>query len=83
MAIILRVGSRRDSALTLADRLLAKYPGLVDLAAASVEDLCQIEGIGPAKAAQLKAACELARRLARASAGSAPPSGALVMPLAW
>ncbi|NLN16451.1 MAG: DNA repair protein RadC [Firmicutes bacterium] len=72
LAIILRVGSRRDSALTLADRLLAKYPGLVDLAAASVEDLCQIEGIGPAKAAQLKAACELARRLARASCGERP-----------
>ena len=70
LAIILRV-SRWDRPHPT-DRPLAGHPGLVDLAAASVEDLCQIEGIGPAKAAQLKAACELARRLARASCGERP-----------
>ncbi|HEY8418270.1 MAG TPA: DNA repair protein RadC, partial [Limnochordales bacterium] len=64
LAILLRTGTARESALTLADRLLAHAGSLRRLAAMAPEDLLQVPGIGPAKAAQIKAALELARRLA-------------------
>lgn len=63
LAIILRTGVEGSSALGLANRLLFKFGDLKSLAAASPEQLCQIEGIGPAKAVQVKAALDLARRL--------------------
>lgn len=64
LAILLRTGTARESALTLADRLLAHAGSLRRLAAMAPQDLLQVPGIGPAKAAQVKAALELARRLA-------------------
>lgn len=79
IAILIGSGSgrHRESALELARRVLAhgrdaspgdqKHAGGLEwLAAARPEDLCQIPGIGPAKAAQLTAAVELGRRLAAA-----------------
>jgi DNA repair protein RadC len=50
-------------ALSLAEELLAHFGSLAELARASVEELCEFDGIGPAKACQLKAALELGRRL--------------------
>ncbi len=44
-------------------RLLSKFGNLKGIANASVEELTEIKGIGPAKAAQIKAAFELSRRL--------------------
>ncbi len=64
LAIILRTGSREESALELAQRLLAGPRGLRFLAEASLEELCNLKGIGLAKAAQIKAAVELGKRLA-------------------
>ncbi len=49
--------------LETAQRLLADTEGLTGLAQKSVTDLTQIKGIGETKAAQLKAAFELGRRL--------------------
>ena len=49
--------------LETAQRLLADCEGLTGLAQKSVTDLMQTKGIGEAKAAQLKAALELGRRL--------------------
>jgi DNA repair protein RadC len=72
LAIVLRMGTQEDSALTLADRLLATYGNLAELARASVEELCAHKGIGLAKAAQIKAACELGRRLVGTSYGERP-----------
>ena len=46
-----------------AQRLLQKFNGLKGIAAASVEELSQVKGIGPAKACQLIAAFELAGRV--------------------
>ncbi len=63
LAIILRTGGRRESALSLATRLLSTYRGLVGLAKASFRSLCGEKDLGEAKAAQLKAALELGRRL--------------------
>lgn len=64
IAILLRTGTRRESVLALADRLLAHFGSLLGLAAASYQELLQVNGIGPAKAADIIAAFELAKRLA-------------------
>ena len=64
LAILLRTGSDRESALQLAVRLLSQSGGLRNLPGLSLEDMQEIRGVGPAKAAQLKAALEIGRRLA-------------------
>jgi DNA repair protein RadC len=66
VAILLRSGRPRQSALDLARILLSEFGGLHGVAHASVTQLCRVGGIGPAKAAQLKAAHELGRRVAAA-----------------
>ena len=67
LAISLRTGSQHESAIALAQRLLHAYHGLGNLGKASVRELCQIKGIGPAKATQIRAAIELGRRIILAS----------------
>src|SRR5690606_8239081 len=64
LAILLGSGAPGKSALTLADHLLRKAESLRGLARMDVEELREIKGIGLAKAAQIKAAVELARRIA-------------------
>lgn len=64
IAIILRTGNARTSAIQLAHQLFTRFGSLKNLAAASVAELSAINGIGLAKACQLKAAFELGRRLA-------------------
>jgi DNA repair protein RadC len=65
LAIIIRDGTRRESALDLARRLLAESNhSLRDLSGKSIVELCQTHGIGPARAAQVKAALALGGRLA-------------------
>jgi DNA repair protein RadC len=66
LAIILRTGTRTENVLGLANRLLAKFDGLPGLSRASFNELCSEYGVGPAKAAQLKAAMELGLRSASA-----------------
>lgn len=63
LAIILRVGSRGESVVDLSNRLLVSYGGLVGLSRVSFPELCEVHGLGEAKACQLKAALELGRRL--------------------
>lgn len=63
LAIFLRVGLPGKSAVDLARELLDSFGGdLASLAHASVSELARLRGIGPAKAAQLAAVLELARR---------------------
>ena len=63
LAIYLRVGVRGKSAVDLARDLLQRFDGrLGALVDASLKDLASVSGIGSAKAAQLKASFELARR---------------------
>ncbi len=62
LAILLRTGSDEGDALQLAIYLLKKFSSLSQLVHASVTELCAIKGVGPAKAAQIKAAIELGRR---------------------
>lgn len=63
LAIFLRVGLPGKSAVDLARELLDSFGGdLASLAYADIQALAGFPGIGPAKAAQLSAALELARR---------------------
>lgn len=64
LAILLRTGAHRESAILIAQRLLSRAGGLRGLADLSIEELTTINGIGPAKAVQLKAGIELGRRMA-------------------
>ncbi|MBN1478553.1 DNA repair protein RadC, partial [Candidatus Sumerlaeota bacterium] len=50
------------TALDLAQRLLARFESLGELARTGLGELCEVSGIGPAKAAEILAALELGRR---------------------
>jgi len=63
LAIIIRDGTRKESAVALAKRLRAMFGSLEAISMLGIAELCEIEGIGPAKAAQIKAAMEIAKRL--------------------
>ncbi|CAM4032130.1 DNA repair protein RadC [Saccharibacillus endophyticus] len=63
LAILLRTGTRSESAIMIAQRILAQSGGLRGLADSGVEELVEIKGVGPAKAVQLRAAIELGRRM--------------------
>jgi DNA repair protein RadC len=68
LAIILRTGeaSTGQSALDHGRALIGRFDGSFrNLEEASIQDLCTIKGIGPAKAAQIKAALEIAKRFSR------------------
>ncbi len=62
LAVLLRNGRPGEDAISLARRLLSQFGSLRKLMGASSDELCRINGIGPAKATQLIAACELAAR---------------------
>jgi len=63
LALILGRGIKGESVMVTAQKLLSKFGNLKNLAAASMEELTKIKGIGPAKAAQIKATFELSKRL--------------------
>ncbi|OBR68470.1 hypothetical protein A7K91_09725 [Paenibacillus oryzae] len=65
LAILLRTGTRKQSALHLASAVLKQCGTLRNLMDMSMEELTSIRGIGPAKAIQLRAGIELGRRLAK------------------
>lgn len=64
LAILLKEGTQGISALELAHQVLTDHQGTLRfLRDASIEELVRHPGIGPAKAAQLKASVELGRRI--------------------
>ncbi len=63
IAVILGTGLPGETVTDLSRNLLVEFGGLHGLARASLPELRQRKGLGEAKAAQLKAALELARRL--------------------
>ncbi len=72
LAILLRVGKKGVNAVQIGQRMLFQFGGLSGLHRASFAELCQVEGVGPAKAAQIKAAIELGRRLSTLSPEERP-----------
>lgn len=67
LAILLRTGTREDSVLRVAEKLLSCYKesGLVGIAHLSPRDLSKVKGIGMVKAVTVLAALELGIRLAQ------------------
>lgn len=65
IAILLRTGTIKESAVILAQRLLIEAGGLRQLAQMNTEQLTAIKGIGHAKALQIQAGIELGRRMVR------------------
>lgn len=72
LAILIRTGTISESAVKLADKVLAAAGDLRNLVDLTVEQLETIKGIGKAKALQLKAGIELGRRLSRSGLQDMP-----------
>lgn len=69
LAIIIKTGTKEDSSINIAQKILAmkgNYPdNLRFLQDVSIEELKEIKGIGRVKAIQIKALCELTKRMSR------------------
>jgi DNA repair protein RadC len=84
LAILLRTGVPGENAVEVGQRLLYAFGGLVGMHRASFEEMEGQHGLGEAKAATLKAAIELGRRMslqepeARLTIGSPADAAALV-----
>jgi DNA repair protein RadC len=63
LSLILGRGISGESVTVTAQRLLSRFGNIKGIASASLEELAQVKGIGPAKASQIKASFELANRL--------------------
>ena len=63
LQVILGRGVAGESVAVTAQKLLSQFGSLQKLAEASIEELSSIKGIGPAKAAQIKAVFEIGRRI--------------------
>ena len=63
LQLILGRGIAGESVAITAQKLLTQFGSLQKLAEASIEELSTVKGIGLAKAAQIKAAFEIGRRL--------------------
>lgn len=62
LALIIGRGMAKRSVLDIAHEIMRKFGSVQGVSKASLEELSAIRGIGAAKAAQIKAAFELARR---------------------
>lgn len=67
LAVLLKTGTKEQSALDLADHLIAHFGSIRELACASFEEMSTVKGVGPAKAASIMAAFELAKRLSNSN----------------
>ncbi len=67
LAIIIRTGTGKLTALDLARKLMADYRSLRSVSTKSVKDLVAIPGVGETKAVELLAAFEIGRRIEAAS----------------
>lgn len=85
IAILVRTGVPGENAVQVGQRLLQTFGGISGLHRATLQDLRGQHGLGEAKAAQIKAAIELGRRLTlespeeRPAVGSPADAAALVM----
>jgi len=75
IALLIRVGNHERSAVSLGEHLLAHFGNIKGVACASVEELALVKGIGPAKAAEIKAAIEFGSRLSLFTDDARPTIG--------
>ena len=76
LAILIGSGSKKESAVDLMKRILADCNNnLNTLGKMSINDLCQYNGIGEAKAISILAACELGKRRQAESPEERPDLG--------
>ena len=62
LALILQKGTRNENVVDISNKLLSKF-GLENLSVLSLKEIQEINGIGPAKAMQIKALFELYKRV--------------------
>lgn len=65
LAILIGSGTKQESVMTLAARVLMHFEGLKLLQEATIEELTAIKGIGEAKGVQILAAIELGKRMSQ------------------
>ena len=76
LAILVGSGSTKEDAVTLMKRILSDCNNnLNTLGKMSIHDLCQYNGVGPAKAITIMAACELGKRRQQEKAEERPDLG--------
>lgn len=75
LAIILNTGIKGESVTSIAQRMLASNGGLGGLQRMDFVEMAGIRGVGPAKAAKVKAALEIGRRLSMLAEDDKPRIG--------
>ena len=76
LAILVGSGSTKEDAVSLMKRILADcHNNLNTLGKLTIHDLCQYNGMGPAKAITILAACELGKRRQQEKAEERPDLG--------
>lgn len=65
LAILLRTGTKEESVLALANRILMSFEKLHALRDATIEEMMSVKGVGEVKAVHILAAIELGRRLSQ------------------
>ena len=76
LAILVGSGSTKEDAVSLMKRILADCNNnLNQLGKLTIRDLCRYNGVGPAKAITILAACELGKRRQQASPEERPDLG--------
>lgn len=65
IAIVLGSGTKSSPVLQLAQEILMQFGSLSRLADATIEELCQIKGVGMAKAIQIRASINLGLRASK------------------
>lgn len=72
LAIVLGTGTKNRNTVQLSEKLLTHFQTIDSIYRSTVEELCDIDGIGEAKAAKLLASLELGRRVSAASPAERP-----------
>lgn len=72
LAIIIRTGSRNESALHIGEKLMTHFGSLNEIAKSSLNRIQRIAGIGPEKALVIQAALNISQRLSRELVGDNP-----------
>jgi len=62
LALIIEKGKKGENVLTIAQNLISHFGNLENIKKASIEELCQVKGIGFATACKLKAAFKLGEK---------------------